>query len=190
MMMILPISQMTPLTVRFFCWKCYPQCNTQMFWNGGWGTLLHLSRTKIVLRKPECPVTICTIDIISAVKSRWLLRVLFDSGSMVSIIKRSTLPQKVSTITISETKNYTSLAGKVQAQEVVTLRDLRLPKFDKNRCIRQQKSSVLDNDKVKYHIILVTNFLSQTGIKLNYSEGKMEWFDCSIPLHPPGGLDA
>jgi hypothetical protein len=37
--------------------------------------------------------------------------------------------------------------------------------------------------------ILGTTFLSKTGIKLNYSEGKMEWFDCSIPLHPPGGLD-
>jgi hypothetical protein len=29
----------------------------------------------------------------------------------------------------------------------------------------------------------------KTGIKLNYSEGKMDWFDCSIPLRPPGGLD-
>jgi hypothetical protein len=48
----------------------------------------------------------------------------------------------------------------------------------------------VDNDKVKYNIILGTNFLSKTGIRLNYSEGKMEWFDCSIPLCPPGGLDA
>ncbi len=23
---------------------------------------------------------------------------------------------------------------------------------------------------------------------MNYSEGNMEWFDCSIPLCPPGGL--
>jgi hypothetical protein len=49
---------------------------------------------------------------------------------------------------------------------------------------------VFDNDNVKYNIILGTNFLSKTGIKLNYSEGKMEWFDCSIPLCPPGGLDS
>jgi hypothetical protein len=25
---------------------------------------------------------------------------------------------------------------------------------------------------------------------MNYSTGAMEWFDCSIPLHPPGGLDS
>jgi hypothetical protein len=49
---------------------------------------------------------------------------------------------------------------------------------------------VFDNDNVKYDIILGTNFLSKTGIKLNYSEGNMEWLDCSIPLHPPGGLDS
>ncbi len=70
------------------------------------------------------------------------------------------------------------------------MRNLRLPKFDKNRCINQQKVLVFDNDNVKYDIIMGTNFLSKTGIKLNYSKGNMEWFDCSIPLHPPGGLDS
>ncbi len=75
-------------------------------------------------------------------------------------------------------------------QDVVTMRDLRLPKFDKNRHINQQKVLVFDNDNVKYNIILGTNWLSETGIKLTYSGGNMEWFDCSIPLRPPGGLDS
>jgi hypothetical protein len=48
---------------------------------------------------------------------------------------------------------------------------------------------VFDNNNVKYNIILGTNFLSKTGIKLIYLEGNMEWFDCSIPLCPPRGLD-
>jgi hypothetical protein len=71
-----------------------------------------------------------------------------------------------------------------------------LPKFDidKSRHINQQKGLVFDNNNVKYDIILGTNFLtnilSKTGIKLNYSKGNMEWFDCSIPLCPPGGLDS
>jgi hypothetical protein len=47
---------------------------------------------------------------------------------------------------------------------------------------------VFDTDNVKFDIILGKNFLSETGIKLNYSEGTMEWFNCSIPLCPPGGL--
>ena len=69
-------------------------------------------------------------------------------------------------------------------QEVVTLRDLRLSEFDKNWHISQQKALVFDNDKVKYAIFLGTNFLSKTRIMWNYSEGKMEWFDCFITLHP------
>jgi hypothetical protein len=48
---------------------------------------------------------------------------------------------------------------------------------------------VFDNSNVKYDIILGTNFLSKTGIKLNYSEGNMEWYDCSIPLCPPRDLN-
>jgi hypothetical protein len=66
--------------------------------------------------------------------------------------------------------------------------DLRLPKFDKNRCMNQQRVLV-DNDNVKYDIILGTNFHSKSGIRLNYSEGNMEWYNCSIPLCPAGGLD-
>jgi hypothetical protein len=49
---------------------------------------------------------------------------------------------------------------------------------------------VFDNNNVKYNIILGTTFLFKTGIKLNYSEGNMEWFDCSIPLRPPGDSDS
>ncbi len=45
------------------------------------------------------------------------------------------------------------------------------------------------NNNVKYNIILGTNFLSKTGIKLNFTKENMEWFDCSIPLCPPGGLN-
>ncbi len=70
------------------------------------------------------------------------------------------------------------------------MRYLRLPEFDKNRRINQQKVLMFDHDNVKYDIILGTNFLSKTGIKLNYLERNMEWFDCSIPLCPPGGLDS
>jgi len=91
---------------------------------------------------------------------------------------------------LGDTKLVRTLAGHLKTQEVVMMRDLRLPKFNKNRRINQQKVLVFDNNNVKYNIILGTNFLSKTGIKLKYSEGNMEWFDCSIPLCPPGGLDS
>ncbi len=115
---------------------------------------------------------------------------LFDSGLNVSMIKRSALPKGFIAKLLGDTKLVRTLAGCLKMQEVITMRDLRLPKFDKNRHTNQQKALVFDNDNIKYDIILGTNFLSRTGIKLNYSEGNMEWFDCSIPLCPPRGLDS
>jgi hypothetical protein len=106
------------------------------------------------------------------------------------MIKRSALPKGVITKLLGDTKLVRTLTGCLKTQEVVTMRDLRFPEFDKNRRINQQKVLVFDNDNIKYNIILGTNFLSKTGIKLNYSEGNMKWCNCSIPFHPPGGLDS
>jgi hypothetical protein len=145
---------------------------------------------KIKIPKQESPVTICTADTIDTIRSQRLFQVLFDSGSNVSTIKRSALPKGVITKLLGDTKLVRTLAGRLKMQEVVTMQDIRLPEFDKNRRINQQKVLVFNNDNVKYDIILGTNFLSQTGINLNYSEGNMERFDCSIPLRPPGGLDS
>jgi hypothetical protein len=83
-----------------------------------------------------------------------------------------------------------TLTGYLRTQEVVAMQDIRLPEFNKNRHTNQQKVLVFENNNVKYDIILGTNFLSKTRIKLNYSEGKMEWFDCSIPLCPTGALNS
>jgi hypothetical protein len=106
------------------------------------------------------------------------------------MIKRSALPKVVITKLFGDNKLVRTLAGRLKTQEVVTMQDIRLPEFDKNRRINQKKVLVFDKDNVKYDIILGANFLSKTRIKLNYSEGNMEWLDCSIPLHPPGGLDS
>jgi hypothetical protein len=102
------------------------------------------------------------------------------------MIKRSALPKGIINKLLGDTKLVRTLAGHLKTQEI-KMRDIRLLKFDKNRHINQQVL-LFDNDNAKYNIILGTNFLSKTGIKLNYSEGNMEWFDSSITLCPPGGL--
>ena len=70
------------------------------------------------------------------------------------------------------------------------MRDIRLPEFDKNRKINEQKCLVFDNNNCTYDVILGTNFLTKAGIKLDYVDEKVEWFDTSIPLRPVGGLKA
>jgi hypothetical protein len=68
------------------------------------------------------------------------------------------LPKGVITKLLGDTKLVRTLAGCLKMQEVVTMRDLKLPEFDKNRRINQQKHLVFDNDNVEYNIILGTNF--------------------------------
>ena len=59
---------------------------------------------------------------------------------------------------LSASKNIKTLSGQVMAQQVITLRDIRLPEFDKDQRIAQQKALVFDNDNCRYDMILWTIF--------------------------------
>jgi hypothetical protein len=85
------------------------------------------------------------------------------------MIKRSALPKGIITKFLGDTKLVKTLAGHLKPHKVVTMQDLRLPEFDKNRHINQQKVIVFDNDNVKYDIILSTNLLSKTGFKSKWN---------------------
>ena len=141
-----------------------------------------------VLPINETPVTICTANSIGCVRSRKLFRVLMDSGSSSCWVKRSTIPKGVVPKELKENKTANTLAGKLSANKMVTLRDIRLPEFDKNRRIDEQRALVFDNINCKYDIILGTNFLSKTGIKLDFETGEMKWYDTILPMRPRSGL--
>ena len=144
---------------------------------------------KMTKSRMETPATICTIDTINSLRSRRLLKVLLDSGSRKTLINRSVLPKNIVTKKLQKGQTLKTLAGKVAACEMVTLRDLRLPEFDKNRRIEQQKALVFDTE-CRYDIILGTDFLSKAGISINYDTGFMEWYENIIPLRDPISLNA
>ena len=121
-------------------------------------------------------------------RSRKLLRVLLDSGSSKTLVKRSALPKGVQPKELTAAKAFNTLAGKLLTQSVITMRDVRLPEFDKNRRVGQQKALIFDNDNCKYDIIFGTDFLSKTGIKLDYETGQMKWFNNVLPMRPSHGL--
>ncbi len=106
---------------------------------------------------------------------------LFDSGSNVSMVKSLALPKGVITKLLGDTKLVRTLADCLKTQEVATMRGLRLPEFDKNRCINQQKVLVFDKDNVKYNIILGANFLSKT--RKIWTIQKETWNGLIAPFH-------
>ena len=137
----------------------------------------------------ETPATIAAVDTINSIRSRRLLRVLFDSGSMKTMINKSALPRGTVPKPLANEKKLTTLAGKLTTREMVTLRDFRLPEFDKNRSVEEQKALVFDSP-CRYDIILGSDFLAKAGININYETGFMEWFDSILPLRDPKGLQS
>ena len=117
-----------------------------------------------------------------------MLRVILDYGSRKTGINRSALPKVIVTVPINGA-TLTTLTGKISATEMVTMRDFRLPEFDKNRRIEEQKALVFDTP-FRSNIILGTDFLSKAGIKINYETGFMEWFESLLPLRDSYGLNA
>jgi hypothetical protein len=48
------------------------------------------------------------------------------------------------------------------------MRKIRLPKFNKNHVVEEQKALVFDG-QCKYNVIFGADFLSKTGIDIKYS---------------------
>jgi hypothetical protein len=61
------------------------------------------------------------------------------------------------------------MSGQFFSKQVVTLCDIHLHEFDKNRKIDQQQALVFDNNPCQYNMILGSNFLTKAGLKLDYS---------------------
>ena len=103
----------------------------------------HIPLPKCKRTATETPTTIFTAKTIGAVKSHKILRILLDSGSRKTLIKRSALPRGTKPKKLSKTKTLTTLAGNVAAAEVITLRDIRLPEFNKKQRYQRAKGSCL-----------------------------------------------
>jgi hypothetical protein len=129
------------------------------------------------------PVTIMVVDTISSIRSRTLLRVLLDSGSTTTLVNKRCLPRKCKPQEINNCKKVNTLAGTYTSTEVVIMRNLRLPEFNKKRNVNQQKALVFQSETCKYNVILGAVFLTKTGIDAKYSTGTMEWFNNEVPLH-------
>ena len=139
-------------------------------------------------RKRLMPLSIMVCETISAVRSRTILKVLFDPGSTVTFISCKCLPRHCKPCPVTKSRSVNTLAGSCTANEMVVLRTIRLPELDKNRFIDQHKALVFDGD-IRYDLILGADFLSKSGIDIKHSSGTVEWFDSELPMRDPSCLD-
>ena len=120
--------------------------------------------------------------------SRKLLKVLFDPGSTRSLIKASTVPKKANVVALAINKAIKTISGSMNATSMIHVRDIKLPEFDKNRKISEQKALIFDN-MCKYDVILGADFLTNIGMDIKYSTGEMEWYGNTLPMREPWILD-
>ena len=71
-------------------------------------------------------------ELIGSLKSRWILRVLFDLGSNQSLIHKRVLPETACVTTCKNINPTTTLGGTIQLNQNIMLEQLLLPKFNKN----------------------------------------------------------
>ena len=145
-------------------------------------------RQRVVGTETLAPITILVANTIGCCKSQRILRVLCDSGSGKTLIHKRAVPRKAQPISIA-TKKFNTLAGKLAANKMVHMRDVRLPEFNKNRSIGEQKALVFDQP-CRYDVILGSDFLNRAGMVIDYSKDAkhVKWFDEVIPLRTPTEL--
>ncbi len=139
-------------------------------------------------KKRLTPLSIMMCDTISAVRSRTILKVLFDLGSTMTFISRKCLPRHCKSCPVTKSRSVNTLAESCTASETVVLHAIRLPELDKNRVIDQHKALVFDGN-IRYDLILGANFLAKSDIDIKYSSGTIEWFDSELPMQDPSYLD-
>ena len=106
---------------------------------------------------------------------------LLDSGSMKTLIHKDVVPEGAAIVKLAKSKQCNTLSGSFQVKEMVRLRDRRLPKLYKNRCIDKQRALLFEGS-CQYGVILGSDFLEKTGINLLYKKKVTDWFGVTVPM--------
>ena len=117
-----------------------------------------------------------------------ILRALLDSGGSSCMASVKVLPPGT-TVTPEPMEMVNTLAGHMTTEGSVTMTGLRLPEFDRNIVINEQKFKTF-NGPCKYDIIFGADFLKKLGIKLDYANLEVEFAGIRIPMNTDGFTQA
>jgi len=146
------------------------------------------------IRMNKTPTTIMICDTIGMKTSRVLMRVLFDSGSGKTLLRRSKVPKGAQLIKLNKPQVLSTVEGKVPISEMVYMRDIRLPELEKNRSIEGSKVFIFDKE-CRYDVFMGGVLLERAGIDLLYSKEIVDWLGNTIEMRDvrnfhPSDLDA
>jgi hypothetical protein len=156
--------------------------------NGKTSEVIESPPIKLPSKKYLTPTSIAVVDTISSLRSCTLLKILFDPGSTSTLISCKCLPRHCKSCAITNEHQIYTLAGTCSTKQMVVMKKIRLPEFNKNNVVEEQKALVVDGE-CKYNVIFGTDFLSKIGIDIKYSLGIIEWFNNELPMRDPRHID-
>ncbi len=86
---------------------------------------------------------------------------LLDSESTTTLINKKFLPQHFKPCKLSSSRKVSILIGTYTSTEIVIMCNLRLPEFDKNRNVDQQKALLFQSKTCKCNVILGADFFDK-----------------------------
>jgi hypothetical protein len=134
------------------------------------GEVIESPPIKLPSKKHLTPTGIAVVDTISSVRSHTLLNVLFDPGSTSTLISRKCLPRHCKPCAITNECQIHTLARTCSTKQMVVMRNIRLPAFNKNCVVEEQNALVfvgyLKGTYVTYPYLEYLKYREQDPIRL------------------------
>ena len=104
------------------------------------------------------------------------------------MINARCLPSDCQECSINNRTTMRTTAGSFQPRSVVWIRGMRLPEFNKNLIIEEQKAFVFDST-CRYDVILGADFMNKIGMDILFSTAMVRWLGIEIPMRVPFSRD-
>ena len=142
-----------------------------------------LAPTKQIMSHDMIPSSLLIAESIQGQSFARPLRVLFDSGSDISLLNSSCLPKATPSDSLPMTAKGITAAGTFHSTHTVVLKEIMLPEFSRTKRIQEWRFYLFDAS-CPYDIILGRDFLLALKIDPCFSTLTINWDNLSIPFKP------
>jgi hypothetical protein len=134
-----------------------------------------------VLSPTLLPIGIMTVETIQGHKVERPLKVLFDSGSMVTLIHLRVLLEDMEAHVLSRPVSLYTVGGKVALERGVTLQTIRFPELSPTRSYVNEVEAVMCQETRDYDVILGIDVMVPAGLDVHPSTQSIKWGELSVP---------
>jgi transposase InsO family protein len=140
-----------------------------------------ITTTQLHLRS----VGIMTAKVIQGISNDAPLKVLFDTGSDLTLFNERALPKNAKPKLHQKTQNVTGVHGTSTLKRQVLLENMSLPEFSPTQRIPGPiRATVFQNPDSNYDIILGMDFMQAVGIDVHCTTQRISWNGNTIPFRP------